>query len=83
MVKFHCDKETCCYITYFILLIMRWLMLIVAIVLCIIGTSNSSTIAFLIFAFVDVIMVVVYIVAFVRENKSLMIAFLVIQIFII
>jgi hypothetical protein len=79
MPKIHCDKEICCYTSYFILLLIRWLLLIVAIVLCIIGTNNASTIAFLIFAFIDVLMAVVYIVAFVREHKILMIAFLVIN----
>ena len=77
MPKIHCDKEICCYTSYFILLLIRWLLFIVAIVLCCIGTTNSSTISFLIFACIDVLMAVLYVVAFIREHRMLMISFLV------
>lgn len=50
---------------------------VVSIALFIVGPSNSSQIAFLLFAFIDILTSILLVIAFIRQNDNLMLAFLV------
>ena len=52
--------------------------MLTAIVLFIIGTSNSSQIAFLFFAILDILMIGLFVGSFIKQNGIAMIVFLVI-----